>query len=130
MPGTATYVIQEHADAYVEAIERFVREVRDEEAELESILATVLFTDIVGATETAARLGDRRWQDAYSGTIMLGTTRAARSFAAVRSTQQATASSPRSTARRVRCAARAIGRTRCDRSASRFALACTPENAK
>ena len=26
------------------------------------VLATVLFTDIVGATETAARLGDERWR--------------------------------------------------------------------
>jgi class 3 adenylate cyclase len=26
-------------------------------------LATILFTDIVGSTETAARLGDRRWRD-------------------------------------------------------------------
>jgi class 3 adenylate cyclase len=29
-------------------------------------LATVLFTDIVGSTETAARLGDRRWRDLLS----------------------------------------------------------------
>jgi hypothetical protein len=27
------------------------------------VLATVLFTDIVGSTEHAARLGDRRWRD-------------------------------------------------------------------
>jgi class 3 adenylate cyclase len=30
---------------------------------LERALATILFTDIVGSTETAARLGDRRWRD-------------------------------------------------------------------
>jgi len=30
---------------------------------LERALATVLFTDIVGSTETASRLGDRRWRD-------------------------------------------------------------------
>jgi class 3 adenylate cyclase len=29
----------------------------------ERALATILFTDIVGSTETAARLGDRRWRD-------------------------------------------------------------------
>ena len=63
MPGTATYVISEHADAYLDAIERFVRGVRDEEAELESILATVLFTDIVGSTARQAELGDRGWQE-------------------------------------------------------------------
>lgn len=32
-------------------------------SEPERALATVLFTDIVGSTETAARLGDRRWRD-------------------------------------------------------------------
>ncbi len=62
MPGTASYVIAEHSDAYLEAIERFVREVRDEEAELESILATVLFTDIVDSTARQAELGDVGWQ--------------------------------------------------------------------
>jgi class 3 adenylate cyclase/pimeloyl-ACP methyl ester carboxylesterase len=30
------------------------------------ILATVLFTDIVGSTDAAARLGDRRWKDLLS----------------------------------------------------------------
>lgn len=62
MPGRAQYVLSEHADAYLEAIEEFVREVRDEEAALESILATVLFTDIVGSTQRQAELGDIRWQ--------------------------------------------------------------------
>ena len=33
----------------------------DEEAELESVLATVLFTDIVDSTARQAELGDRRW---------------------------------------------------------------------
>ncbi len=30
---------------------------------VERALATILFTDIVGSTETAVRLGDRRWRD-------------------------------------------------------------------
>jgi class 3 adenylate cyclase len=63
MPGTAMYVIAEYGESYLEEIERFVRELRDEEAELESILATVLFTDIVGSTERQAELGDRSWAD-------------------------------------------------------------------
>ena len=42
-------------DAIMDEIQRFVRGVRDEEAELDRVLATVLFTDIVGSTETAAR---------------------------------------------------------------------------
>ena len=36
------------------------RELHEEEAELESILATVLFTDIVDSTARQAELGDRR----------------------------------------------------------------------
>src|SRR5580692_1090103 len=30
---------------------------------VDRVLATVLFTDIVGSTEKAAELGDRRWRD-------------------------------------------------------------------
>jgi class 3 adenylate cyclase len=42
-------------------VERFIGAIREEEAELERVLATVLFTDIVGSTKTAAELGDRAW---------------------------------------------------------------------
>ena len=63
MPGTAPIVIAESPDAYFDEIERFVRDLRDEEMELESVLATVLFTDIVGSTARQAALGDRRWQE-------------------------------------------------------------------
>jgi class 3 adenylate cyclase len=47
----------------LDAIERFVLGVRDEETELNRVLATVLFTDIVGSTKRAAELGDRGWRD-------------------------------------------------------------------
>ena len=56
-------VMQEHPDAYMDAVERFARELHEEEAELESVLATVLFTDIVDSTARQAELGDRRWAD-------------------------------------------------------------------
>jgi class 3 adenylate cyclase len=36
--------------------------IRREQASFERVLATVLFTDIVDSTATAARLGDRRWK--------------------------------------------------------------------
>jgi class 3 adenylate cyclase len=39
-----------------------VAEVRDQEAELDRVLSTVLFTDIVNSTEQSAAMGDRRWQ--------------------------------------------------------------------
>jgi class 3 adenylate cyclase/pimeloyl-ACP methyl ester carboxylesterase len=43
-------------------IERFAR--GEQEAEVpESVLATLLFTDIVGSTERAAKLGDRSWRE-------------------------------------------------------------------
>jgi len=51
----------------VEATEQFLREVRSERAWEESeprrVLATVLFTDIVGSTAKAAELGDARWRE-------------------------------------------------------------------
>ncbi len=43
-------------------VERFVRGEREPEIP-ESVLATLLFTDIVGSTERAAELGDRAWRD-------------------------------------------------------------------
>jgi pimeloyl-ACP methyl ester carboxylesterase len=49
-------------DAVLSEIEAFltgVRPIRDPDR----VLATVLFTDLVSSTETAARLGDRRWRE-------------------------------------------------------------------
>jgi class 3 adenylate cyclase len=46
----------------LDEIEEFVTGVRGGSG-VERVLATVLFTDIVGSTERAARLGDRRWRD-------------------------------------------------------------------
>jgi len=45
----------------VAAIERFIASVRQEEAELDRMLATVLFTDIVGSTDKACAVGDAGW---------------------------------------------------------------------
>jgi pimeloyl-ACP methyl ester carboxylesterase/class 3 adenylate cyclase len=48
-------------------IERFLKDVWEaggwEEEEPDRVLATVLFTDIVGSTAMAAELGDRAWRD-------------------------------------------------------------------
>jgi class 3 adenylate cyclase len=54
-------------DAVFDAIESFLHDIREEEAELDRVLATVLFTDIVGSTEKAALLGDRAWRDLIEG---------------------------------------------------------------
>jgi class 3 adenylate cyclase len=45
------------------AVESFLRGQEAEEPVPESVLTTVLFTDIVGSTERAAALGDRGWRD-------------------------------------------------------------------
>ncbi len=50
-------------DSVTNEIERFVRSVQDEESALDRVLATVMFTDIVGSATEAARLGDRGWRD-------------------------------------------------------------------
>jgi len=47
----------------VSAIEHFLASVREEEVELDRVLATVLFTDVVGSTQKAAEMGDLRWQE-------------------------------------------------------------------
>ncbi len=53
-----------YADAEVVAgeIQQFLTGVR-EPVEPDRVLTTVLFTDIVGSTEQASELGDRRWRD-------------------------------------------------------------------
>jgi pimeloyl-ACP methyl ester carboxylesterase len=53
-------------------VERVLGEIREfltgtrEAAEPERVLATVLFTDLVGSTARAAELGDRRWRELLS----------------------------------------------------------------
>jgi class 3 adenylate cyclase len=48
-------------DAIVDEIEDFLTGVRSL-PQRDRVLATVLFTDIVGSTEAAAAHGDRRWR--------------------------------------------------------------------
>jgi class 3 adenylate cyclase/pimeloyl-ACP methyl ester carboxylesterase len=49
-------------DALLDEIEEFLTGARAG-GEHERVLATVAFTDLVGSTELAARLGDRRWRE-------------------------------------------------------------------
>ncbi len=44
------------------AVERFASSIREEQEVFGRVLATVLFTDIVGSTEQASALGDREWK--------------------------------------------------------------------
>ena len=98
-PGTPT------AERVLAEIREFLTGVR-EAAEPDRVLATVLFTDVVGSTERAAALGDRRWRellerhhDALPRARPLPRPRGRHA--------RATASSPPSTGRRGRSAARA-----------------------
>jgi class 3 adenylate cyclase len=50
-------------EAPMEEIERFLTSIRTEEAEFDRVLATVVFTDIVGSTQHAAAAGDRAWHE-------------------------------------------------------------------
>jgi class 3 adenylate cyclase len=55
--------IGDNAMEIADAIEEFLTGTRAPVTETDRVLATVLFTDIVGSTEKAAALGDRRWRD-------------------------------------------------------------------
>ena len=62
LPGRDRPWISDVQDRFLQELRAFVAEVRDQEAELDRVLATVLFTDIVNSTGQAAVIGDRRWQ--------------------------------------------------------------------
>jgi class 3 adenylate cyclase len=66
LPGDDHLPWGEDADALLDEIEEFLTGVRHG-PEPDRVLATVLFTDIVGATEKAASVGDRRWRDLLVG---------------------------------------------------------------
>jgi class 3 adenylate cyclase/pimeloyl-ACP methyl ester carboxylesterase len=49
-------------EPFLAEIRRFVLRLGEEESDLDRVLATVLFTDIVSSTERSAELGDRAWK--------------------------------------------------------------------
>jgi class 3 adenylate cyclase len=62
LPGADMSVIWDTPELALDLIEEFLTGVR-RIPEPKRVLATVLFTDIVGSTEQASRLGDRRWRE-------------------------------------------------------------------
>ena len=62
LPGDAHTLWAGDTDAIVDEIEEFLTGAR-RGPEPDRVLATVLFTDIVGSTEKATELGDRRWRE-------------------------------------------------------------------
>ncbi len=62
LPGGDGPLVWQTPELALDAIEEFLTGARAA-AEPDQILATVLFTDIVGSTQQAAQLGDRRWRE-------------------------------------------------------------------
>ncbi len=62
VPGDDHFPFVGDIDAIVDEVEEFLTGSR-RPREPDRVLATVLFTDIVGSTERAAELGDRRWKE-------------------------------------------------------------------
>jgi class 3 adenylate cyclase len=63
LPGSEHAPFAGDAERVLRELRRFVSAVRDEEAEFDRVLATVLFTDLVASTERAAAVGDRAWRE-------------------------------------------------------------------
>ena len=62
LPGDAHTLWAGDTDEIVDEVEEFLTGAR-RGPEPDRVLATVLFTDIVGSTERATELGDRRWRE-------------------------------------------------------------------
>jgi class 3 adenylate cyclase len=62
LPGDDHVPYAGDQDAIVDEIEEFLTGNRHE-PDANRVLATVVFTDIVGSTDLAAAMGDRRWKD-------------------------------------------------------------------
>ena len=62
LPGNDNFPLAGDMDAMLDEVEEFLTGARPAPAH-DRILATVMMTDIVGATGTAARMGDRAWRD-------------------------------------------------------------------
>ena len=62
LPGTDSFPWAGDQEPLLAEVEAFVTGSRAKE-EADRVLATVLFTDIVGSTEKAAELGDARWKE-------------------------------------------------------------------
>jgi pimeloyl-ACP methyl ester carboxylesterase len=62
LPGDSHTLWAGNTDEIVDELEEFLTGTRSPR-ESDRVLATVLFTDIVGSTERAARVGDARWRE-------------------------------------------------------------------
>jgi class 3 adenylate cyclase len=65
LPGATSLIWAGDQDATVGEIQQFITGARAS-AEADRVLATLMFTDIVGSTDLAAAIGDARWRDTLS----------------------------------------------------------------
>ena len=64
LSATGRYPTGEAAATFINTVHDFLKQAKKiREAPETTLLATVLFTDIVGSTMVAAQLGDRRWKE-------------------------------------------------------------------
>ena len=63
LPGDEHAPFMGDTAAVLNHLRSFIGAIRKEEADFDRVLATVLFTDLVGSTEQAAALGDRAWRE-------------------------------------------------------------------
>jgi class 3 adenylate cyclase/pimeloyl-ACP methyl ester carboxylesterase len=67
LPGADHAIFAGDWESYAQALEEFLQQAWSEEAaaepETDRVLATILFTDIVGSTAKAVELGDARWRE-------------------------------------------------------------------
>lgn len=61
-PGTDHWPFFENPDAIIDRVQQFLTGSHGS-VDPDRVLATILFSDIVGSTERAASLGDKRWRD-------------------------------------------------------------------
>ena len=63
LPGRDHHPWAGDQHSVTDEVERFLTKVRGEDVDLDRVLATVLFTDIVDSTSQAAAIGDHRWRE-------------------------------------------------------------------
>ena len=127
LPGDEHYPFVGDVDLVVDEIEEFLTGERPRHV-IDRALTTVLFTDLVGSTERAAALGDRRWHDLLQRHDAV-VRRELERFGGREIKRTGTASWPPSTAQRAGSAAPPRSATLSLSSGWRSVRACTPGNA-
>ena len=121
LPGSS-HLISIDADQIVDEVEVFLTGVR-RGPDPDRVLATILFTDLVGSTETAVAVGDSRWAELVAEHHAI-VRRELHGFAVASSTSPVTVSSPASTGRRGPYGVR----SRSEPGSSGSGSACGPES--